>query len=107
MFKDARALDRQRTDASLRLALRRYAEANEHWFDGSIGSIDRRLDHCTRLLHSARTIVGRLSISEASRYLCALNQLDADHLVLTGMKDDLLTGCANRTNVVGPPGWRL
>jgi hypothetical protein len=107
MFKDSRALDRSRTDASFRLALRRYADDRERWFDGSVGSVDRRLGACERLLHSVRATVARLAITDSHRYLRAADELEADRRVLQGMRDDLLTGASSREDVIGPPGWRL
>ena len=105
MFRDARVADRQRTATSFGQALSRYAQ-DARWFDGSVGSVDRRLAQCERLLHAARVTVARLSITDSARYLTAAEHLSEDRLVLQGMRDDLLTGAANREDVVGPPGWR-
>lgn len=106
MFKDARALDRQRTAASFDEALRRYAETTENFFDGSVGSLDRRLGVCDRLLHSARSVIGRLSTLDSRRYLRVAERLNEDRRALHALRDDLLTGASNREDVVGPPGWR-
>ena len=54
MFKDARALDRQRTATSFDRALATYTKVAESWFDGTVQSVDRRLAQCDRLLHTAR-----------------------------------------------------
>jgi hypothetical protein len=106
MFKNAHELDYQRTDASFRLALRRYGDAAESWFDGSIDSVDARLGSCQRLLHSIRATVGRLAVTDAARFLRAADDLEADRRALTALREDLLTGASGREDVVGPPGWR-
>ena len=106
MFKNARELDYQRTDASFRLALRRYADAAESWYDGSIDSVDARLGSCQRLLHSIRATVARLAVTDAARFLRAADDLEADRRALVALRDDLLTGASGREDVVGPPGWR-
>ena len=107
MFKDAAALDRQRTATSFDKALGRYAAHAETWYDGTAGSVDRRLAVCERLLHSARATVARLSsLTDARRYLEAAADLDDDRRALIALRDDLLTGASSREDVVGPPGWR-
>lgn len=106
MFKDARTLDRQRTATSFDKALSGYTKIAESWFDGSVGSVDRRLAQCNRLLHMARAHTARMDIQEAARYLAAADTLSSDREVLAGLRDDLLTGGANRQDVTGPAGWR-
>ena len=106
MFKDARALDRQRTATSFDRQMTAYARQAESWFDGSVGSVDRRLAHCDRLLHAASFHTARLAMTDGNRYLQATAQLQSDREVLAALRDDLLTGGANRQDVVGPPGWR-
>lgn len=106
MFKDAQQLDRQRTASSFDKQQQRYAADAEKWFDGSVGSVDRRLASCENLLHRARFTVARMSLNDSHRYLEAAQSLDADRRVLQALRDDLLTGGANRVDVVGPPGWR-
>lgn len=106
MFKDSRTLDRQRTATSFDRQMAAYTNAAEKWFDGSVGSVDRRLAQCDRLLHMTRAHTARMDIQEAARYLRAAELLNSDREVLAGLRDDLLTGGANRQDVVGPPGWR-
>jgi len=106
VFRDARKLDRQRTDAGFRLAMRRYQDGAESWFDGSVGSIDARLAACNRLLHHASATVARLDLTAAVPYLHTADSLHADRRVLTALRDDLLTGASGREDVIGPPGWR-
>lgn len=106
MFKDARALDRQRTATSFDRALSAYTKTAESWFDGTVQSVDRRLAQCDRLLHTARATVARMTISDSNRYLAAAERLSDDRRVLEGLRDDLLTGASNREDVTGPPGWK-
>jgi hypothetical protein len=106
MFRDSRVADRQHTAASFSQLLRRYANKSESWYDGSVGSVDARLARCDQLLHSARFTVARVDIADAGRYLGAVQALDNDRRSLLALRDDLLTGGANRTDVVGPAGWR-
>lgn len=107
MFKDARALDRQRTATSFDRALATYTKVAESWFDGTVQSVDRRLAQCDRLLHTARATVARMTISDSNRYLAAAERLSDDRRVLEGLRDDLLTGASNRRDVTGPPAGSL
>lgn len=106
MFRDARALDRQRTATSFDAALQRYASEAEKWFDGSVNSIDRRLGQCERLLHSVRATVARLSTTDSQRYLLAAEELKSDHRALQALREDMLTGASNRADGIGLPGRR-
>lgn len=106
MFKDARTEDRQRTATSFDEALVHYGEHAEDWFDGSIGSIDRRLSACDKLLHSANFTVARMDIAHSQRYLSAAEDLKQDRDALQDLRYALLTGAADRADVEGPPGWR-
>ena len=105
MFRDARAMDRQRTAASFDQALSRYHKTAESWFDGAVGSVDSRLAHCDRLLHSAKFTVARVDISDAQRYLAAANSLADDRRALEALRSDLLTGASDyqETHVAGIP----
>jgi len=107
MFKNSRELDRQYTSASFRLALRRYADNSERWYDGTPDSVDARLGSCNRLLHSVRSAVNRLSVTDAVPFLNAVNRLETDKRALVALREDLLSGASNRADVLGPPGWRL
>lgn len=106
MFKDARQLDTQRTAASFDKGRERYAETAESWFNGSVGSVDKRLAACDKLIHNARFTVARLPTSDAQRYLEAAEDLSSDRRALLALRDDLLNGASNREDVSGPPGWR-
>jgi hypothetical protein len=105
MFKDARTLDSQRTASAFVAAYRKYLATAEKWFDGSAGSVDRRMTACDRLLHSAKSTVARMSVSESQRYLRAAEALTSDRIALAGLREDLLTGAANWSDP-GPPGYR-
>jgi hypothetical protein len=98
MFRDARALDRQRTAASFQAALQRYTREAEKWFDGSVNSIDRRLGSCEKLLHSVRATVARLSATDSHRYLRAAEELESDRRALHALREDMLTGGADRAD---------
>lgn len=104
MFKDARALDQSRTASAFNESYRRYAAQGEKWFDGSVGSIDRRLAACDRLIHSANSTVARMSVTESQRYLRAAEALAGDRESLVGLKEALLTG-ASAYQDPGPPGY--
>jgi hypothetical protein len=106
MFKDARALDRQRTTARFDQDLQRYADKAEQWFNGSVDSIDQRLAHCKRLLHSVRFSVARLTQTDSARYLRAAEDLNRDLRTLEGVREDLLTGASGREDVTALPGRR-
>ena len=97
MFKDARALDRQRTATSFDRALSVYTKTAESWFDGTVGSVDRRLAQCDRLLHTTRATVARMTISDSNRYLIAGEKLSDDRRVLEGLREGLLTGAKDWT----------
>lgn len=99
MFKDARVLDQQRTAASFDKALGDYTAKAESWYNGSVGSIDSRLSHCDRLLHSVAATMARIPASQSGRYLHAAEGLESDRRSLQGLREDLLTGASGRANV--------
>lgn len=106
MFKDARTLDATRTAHSFDQGYRGYQANAEKWFDGSVDSVDRRLSHCERLLHYARSTTARMSVTDSQRYLRVAEILSEDRRVLQGLREDLLNGASGRADVNGPPGWR-
>lgn len=106
MFKNSRELDRQRTAASFEAALSRYHEGAEKWFDGSPGSIERRLSFCDRLLHSVRATVARLSTTDSHRYLTAAEELQSDRRALQALLEDVYTGASGRADGSGLSGQR-
>lgn len=96
MFRDARTLDVQRTAASFDTAMERYAAHQEDWFDGSVGSIDTRLAACNQLLHRVGATVARMNMTDAHRYLSAVEDLSADQAALQDLRYAMLTGAAGR-----------
>lgn len=106
MFRDAAQLDRQHTASSFEAAMAAYTKQAESWFDGGVGSIDKRLAQCQRLLHAARATTARMDIAHSGRYLKAAESLKADQETLQDLRHALLTGAADREEVVGPPGWK-
>lgn len=106
MFKDARELDRSRTAARFDQDMRRYADKAEQWFNGTVGSVDARLAHCKRLLHSVRFSVSRLPQTDSAPFLRAANALQEDVRTLEGLREDLLTGASGRVDVTAIPGQR-
>lgn len=106
MFKDSGLRHRQITASSFTQAFKQYTAAAESWFDGSIGSIDKRLAACDKLIHSARSTVARLNVTDSHGYLTASQHLASDREALAGLREDLLTGGAGRAEVSGPAGWR-
>lgn len=104
MFKDAQVLDAKRTAAAFESAYRTYTAAAEKWFDGSVGSVDRRMAACDRLLHSANSTVARMSVSESQRYLRTAGALTSDREALENLREALLTGAASYAEQ-GPPGY--
>lgn len=105
MFRDSRTLDRQHTAGSFREASQKYQAAAEKWFDGSPGSIDRRIAKCSALLHTARSTIARYPLSEAAPYLKAAKVLEADLDSLHSLRDAMITG-ASDFEELGPPGYR-
>jgi hypothetical protein len=95
MFRSARALDRAKTHQSFRTALSDYHKTAESWFDGSVGSIDRRLAKVDRLLHHIRATVARLDFGSSAAYLSAAQQLSADRKALVAQRADMLNGYAD------------
>lgn len=106
MFKDSRALDAQRTAASFKKSMQAYTASSEKWFDGTAVSLDRRMDKCASLIHSARFAASRLPVTESSPYLRAERQLTSDLRALEALREDMLTGASHREDVHGPSGRR-
>lgn len=105
MFRDARALDQERTAASFDKAHGQYVKTAESWFDGTVNSVDRRISHCERLLHAVRFHSARLPVTASASFLKAGRDLEADHQVFADLRDDLLTGGSGWSDP-GPAGYR-
>lgn len=95
MFRDSRVRDREVTASSFKTAFDQYVAKSESWFDGSVGSIDKRLSAIDRLTHSARVTVSRLSTSDAQPYLRATDHLASDRKAIDGLREAMLNGAAD------------
>jgi hypothetical protein len=85
---------RQRAAVSPTVQWRREAET---WFDGSVESVDRRLAACDRLLTASRATLSRDGIrADTRKHLAAIEDLEAQRVVLTGLRRDLLTEASDR-----------
>lgn len=101
MFRSAKALDRAKTHASFRQALAEYQKTAESWFDGSVGSVDRRISSVDRLLHHVRATVARLDFGASTAYLNVGRDLSGDRKTLTAFRHDMLTGASDYSTPVG------
>lgn len=96
-YAESRGLTKPRTFTA---ALQEFRDHSDGWFDGSPGSVDRRLAECTKLLHVAQTAAGE----DPARHLEVIAELTSDHKVLKELRSDLLSGAATRTARYAPPG---
>ena len=99
MFGERVALDR-RFEASLD-ALTRWREAGTGWFDGSPGSVDRRIAECRAVQSGLRSAAATLGTDRGLQFLAAGQELEADRRDLEGLRRDLLTAGADREDA--PP----
>jgi hypothetical protein len=105
MFRDSRVRDREVTASSFKTAFDQYVAKTESWFDGSVGSIDKRLNTIDRLSHSVRATVARLSTTESQPYLRAGEYLVSDRKAIVGLREAMLNGAADyRTAAPWYPG---
>lgn len=95
MFRSAKALDRAKTHSTFKLAMASYEKTAENWYDGDVGSIDRRIAQVDKLLHHIRSIVSRLDFADSVPQLRAAQTLSADRKQLVELKRTLLTGAAD------------
>lgn len=77
-----------------------FREASEGWFDGTPVSVDRRLAACTTLLNRARGALARSPFDPEPVRVTA--ELESIRRGLIGLKQDLLTGYADRVIEVRP-----
>jgi len=103
MFRSA-APGRERTANGFDEAMDEWRKTADNWFDGSIDSIDTRLRRCAKLTSTATAIVARSPLDSAQHYHAALEELSADRTVLSGLREDALTGGFGREAGVSPPG---
>lgn len=91
-YVESRGLNKPRTFTA---ALGEFRQKSDDWFDGTPGSVDRRLAACTKLLHTAQTAAGQDPASQ----LQVIAELTADRTALKNLRDDLLSGAASRQPV--------
>lgn len=92
MFRDASAIDSERTATAVRTAHDKYEASSDSWFDGTPDSIDRRIAVCQRLSHICKNATIRLVDRPAGRQYVALsNSLESDRISLEALRHDILT----------------
>jgi hypothetical protein len=76
---------------------------SEIWFDGSVGSVDRRLAACDRLLASSKGAVARDGVGPGTRrHLAAIEDLETQRGALEGLRRNLLTAAGDLED---PTDW--
>ena len=96
-YAESRGLTKPRTFTA---ALQEFRDQSDGWFDGTPGSVDRRLAQCTKLLHTAQTAAGE----DPARHLAVIAELSTDHTALRELRLDLLGEAATRAARYTPPG---
>ena len=84
-YAESRGLTKPRTFTA---ALSDFRKDSDSWFDGSVGSVDRRLARCARLLHDAESAAGE----DPAKHLAVIAELSADRTALKNLRTDLLNG---------------
>lgn len=96
MFREASAIDSERTAASVRSLYAKYS-GNENWFDGTPDSVDRRIAQAKKIGNAAKAACVRLSgRNVVSQYIALAHEMDTDRAALEGLRRDLLTGAVDR-----------
>lgn len=88
-YVESRGLSRPHKFAS---RLQTFRRESENWFDGTPGSVDRRLAACRALIHEARSMAAEDPVG----HLRVMAELDSDRQSLTDLRHDLLTGAIDR-----------
>lgn len=104
MFRDARVRDREVTASSFKQAYQRYAQSQESFYDGSVGSLDKRLAAARKLIHACEFTISRVSTSDAAPYLRVAAKLKGDVQALEGLREASLNGAAYFEEP-NPPGF--
>lgn len=105
MFRDASAIDSERTATAVRTAHDKYEASSDSWFDGTPDSIDRRIAVCQRLSHICKNATIRLAERPAGmQYVALSNSLESDRISLEALRHDLLTAGMNREAFPNTPG---
>jgi hypothetical protein len=95
-YAESRGLDTPRTFTA---ALSEFRQESDSWFDGSPGSVDRRLSKCAKLLHQAETAAA----GDPASQLTVIAELSADRTALKELRADLLSGANTRDPGYIPP----
>jgi hypothetical protein len=96
MFREASAIDSERTATSIRSLYAKYSD-NENWFDGTPDSVDRRIAQAKKIANAAKAACVRLSgRNVVSQYIALAHEMDGDRTALEGLRRDLLTGAVDR-----------
>jgi hypothetical protein len=96
-FISSRQRETEATHRRLAAEVKKFRAGEQGWFDGTPQSVDRRLVACNRALAAAR---GALERDPVDPYpLQIVGHLEDDQRALVGLREDLLTGCADRDPV--------
>lgn len=80
-----------------------FRKTADNWFDGTVDSVDRRVEKCSTLLATATAAVG----NDRLDYIPTVAELTADRRALMAMREDLLNGASGREAGQTPLGRRL
>jgi hypothetical protein len=96
MFREASAIDSERTATSVRTLYSKYS-ANDNWFDGTPDSVDRRIAQAKKISNISKQASVRFSgRNAASQYIALAAEMDGDRAALEGLRRDLLTASSDR-----------
>ena len=96
MFREASAIDSERTAATVRSLYAKYT-ADENWFTGTPDSVDRRIAQAKKIANAAKAACVRLSgRNVVSQYIALAHEMDSDRRALEGLRRDLLTAATDR-----------
>lgn len=96
MFREASAIDSERTANSVRSLYAKYS-ADENWFTGTPDSVDRRIAQAKKIANAAKAACVRLSgRNVVSQYIALAHEMDTDRVALEGLRRDLLTAATDR-----------
>jgi hypothetical protein len=97
MFVSAAVRDSKLNARKLARQLDAWRRGEGRWYDGTVGSIDKRIAHTDHLLTFARGVLARLASTQAG-YLShnALPALEQSRRELAALRDDLLSGSPAR-----------
>jgi len=96
-YAESRGLTTPRTFTA---AIAEFRKDADSWFDGTVGSVDRRMSRCSKLLHAAE----KSAASDPAAQLQVLAELNTDRIALKELRADLLSGAAERITDYRAPG---